>query len=263
MGIVSVSSWEEKLIVVGMRESQPTSWASTEQSETWAGELAAVFVLWRRTKSIYEQRSLIFLHVILLLFSIGYFPFLLLLVDLCVCSFVVVIFGPFFFWRLHCSWYIERGTDPQDLCVCVWFDYRSTQREPSHGTIIECRGNQSRWWRLLRLSRRCPPACQPHRMEERCTFKRLSLSLSLYLVSSFLSFFSFDSQGIKLVHNTSANVIITNQSLVLQNVGRSMAGNISCHASNVEGQAESQSIFLDVKCKFSRIRLKKKIHMRG
>jgi hypothetical protein len=39
---------------------------------------------------------LIFLHVILLLFSIGYFPFLLLLVDLCVCSFVVVIFGPFF-----------------------------------------------------------------------------------------------------------------------------------------------------------------------
>ncbi|XP_046643483.1 nephrin-like isoform X2 [Daphnia pulicaria] len=53
--------------------------------------------------------------------------------------------------------------------------------------------------------------------------------------------------SIKLVHNTSANVIITNQSLVLQNVGRSMAGNISCHASNVEGQAESQSIFLDVK----------------
>lgn len=53
--------------------------------------------------------------------------------------------------------------------------------------------------------------------------------------------------GIKLVHNTSANVIITNQSLVLQNVGRSMAGNISCHASNVEGQAESQRIFLDIK----------------
>ncbi|XP_057370740.1 nephrin-like [Daphnia carinata] len=53
--------------------------------------------------------------------------------------------------------------------------------------------------------------------------------------------------GIKLVHNTSANVIITNQSLVLQNVGRSMAGNISCHAFNVEGQAESQRIFLDIK----------------
>ncbi|KZS21588.1 Sidestep protein [Daphnia magna] len=58
--------------------------------------------------------------------------------------------------------------------------------------------------------------------------------------------------GIKLVHNTSANVIITNQSLVLQNVGRSMAGNISCHASNVEGQAESQRIFLDIKCNVSR-----------
>ena len=57
-------------------------------------------------------------------------------------------------------------------------------------------------------------------------------------------------QGVKLVHNTSANVIITNQSLVLQNVGRSMAGNISCHAFNVEGQADSQSIFLDVKCEF-------------
>lgn len=71
--------------------------------------------------------------------------------------------------------------------------------------------------------------------------------------TSFLTEFSFVllHQGIKLVHNTSANVIITNQSLVLQNVGRSMAGNISCHAYNVEGQAESHSIFLDVKCKFS------------
>lgn len=80
-------------------------------------------------------------------------------------------------------------------------------------------------------------------------------SLSPYTSFPHFSRFSFDSQSIKLVHNTSANVIITNQSLVLQNVGRSMAGNISCHASNVEGQAESQSIFLDVKCKFSRIRL--------
>lgn len=56
-------------------------------------------------------------------------------------------------------------------------------------------------------------------------------------------------QGVKLVHNTSASVIITNQSLVLQNVGRSMAGNISCLAYNSEGQAESQSVYLDVKCK--------------
>ena len=69
------------------------------------------------------------------------------------------------FWRLHCSWY--KGLIRR-MCVCVWFDYRSTQREPSDGKIIECRGNQSRWWRLLRLSRRCPSACQPHRMEKRC-----------------------------------------------------------------------------------------------
>lgn len=98
MGIVSVSSWEKKLIVVGMltRESRPTL-GLEGAVRNLSGGAAAVFVLWRRTKSIYEQRSLIFLHVILLLFSIGYFPFLLLLVDLCVCSFVVVIFGPFFF----------------------------------------------------------------------------------------------------------------------------------------------------------------------
>jgi len=79
--------------------------------------------------------------------------------------------------------------------------------------------------------------------------------LILSLLTSFVHFSLFcflARQGIKLVHNTSANVIITNQSLVLQNVGRSMAGNISCHASNVEGQAESQTIFLDVKCKISR-----------
>lgn len=80
--------------------------------------------------------------------------------------------------------------------------------------------------------------------------------LPILLLSPSTSFFTEFSfvllhQGIKLVHNTSANVIITNQSLVLQNVGRSMAGNISCHAYNVEGQAESRSIFLDVKCKFS------------
>jgi hypothetical protein len=74
MGIVSVSSWEKKLIVVGMltRESRPTL-GLEGAVRNLSGGAAAVFVLW--TKSIYEQRSLIFLHVILLLFSIGYFPF--------------------------------------------------------------------------------------------------------------------------------------------------------------------------------------------
>lgn len=50
------------------------------------------------------------------------------------------------------------------------------------------------------------------------------------------------------MHNTSANVIVTNQSLVLQNVARSMAGNISCIAYNEAGHSRSNSIYLNIKC---------------
>ena len=150
------------------------------------------------------------------------------------------------------------------MFLCAWFDYRSTEREPGYGTIIGRPRHQSWWWRLLRLSRWCSTLCFPHRMETKCEFAS-SLFLPPFFSNLRISnrkkerrrrrkrvwWFCTHSiqQGVKLVHNMSANVIITNQSLVLQNVGRHMAGNISCAASNVEGNAESNQIPLNIKCK--------------
>ncbi|KAF4525470.1 hypothetical protein B566_EDAN004882, partial [Ephemera danica] len=52
--------------------------------------------------------------------------------------------------------------------------------------------------------------------------------------------------GRPLAHNASAGVIISNQSLVLQRVGRNSAGNYSCVGFNTEGDGESGAFFLDV-----------------
>ena len=43
-------------------------------------------------------------------------------------------------------------------------------------------------------------------------------------------------------------VIITNQTLVLQNVGLQHAGLFTCIASNKEGDGESNAQYLNVKC---------------
>lgn len=51
------------------------------------------------------------------------------------------------------------------------------------------------------------------------------------------------------MHNISAGVITTNQSLVLQRVGRHSAGRYRCVAMNREGDTESDVFHLDVKCK--------------
>jgi hypothetical protein len=56
-------------------------------------------------------------------------------------------------------------------------------------------------------------------------------------------------QDKKLPHNVSAGIIITNQSLVLQRVGRHSAGRYRCTAWNREGETESDIFHLDVKCK--------------
>ena len=53
------------------------------------------------------------------------------------------------------------------------------------------------------------------------------------------------------MHNISAGVITTNQSLVLQRVGRHSAGRYRCVAINREGDTESDIFHLDVKCKSS------------
>nr|XP_053650227.1 hemicentin-1-like [Cherax quadricarinatus] len=50
-----------------------------------------------------------------------------------------------------------------------------------------------------------------------------------------------------LVHNVSAGVIISNQSLVLQRVVRAQAGRYACHAHNIVGDGVSNALRLDVK----------------
>ncbi|XP_066940172.1 LOW QUALITY PROTEIN: nephrin-like [Macrobrachium rosenbergii] len=50
-----------------------------------------------------------------------------------------------------------------------------------------------------------------------------------------------------LVHDVSAGVIVSNQSLVLQRVTRSQAGQYTCHAQNILGSGSSNSLQLDVK----------------
>ncbi|XP_049786327.1 roundabout homolog 3-like [Schistocerca cancellata] len=56
-------------------------------------------------------------------------------------------------------------------------------------------------------------------------------------------------QGQTLVQNASAGVIVTDEALALQSVGRQDAGDYSCVASNVEGDGESPPLVLRVKYK--------------
>ncbi|KAA0185787.1 hypothetical protein HAZT_HAZT010397 [Hyalella azteca] len=51
-----------------------------------------------------------------------------------------------------------------------------------------------------------------------------------------------------LWHNISGGVIVSNQSLVLQKVGRRQAGSYTCHAYNRVGDGMSNALRLDVKC---------------
>ncbi|XP_042221447.1 nephrin-like [Homarus americanus] len=54
-------------------------------------------------------------------------------------------------------------------------------------------------------------------------------------------------KGKELRHDVSAGIILTNQSLVLQKVGRQSSGDYACAASNTHGNATSKSIQLSVK----------------
>ena len=59
-------------------------------------------------------------------------------------------------------------------------------------------------------------------------------------------------QGRAVQQNSSAGIIMSNQSLVLQRIDRQTAGIYTCLATNVEGQGESNALALPVKCKSKR-----------
>lgn len=76
------------------------------------------------------------------------------------------------------------------------------------------------------------------------------LHFNVFTESFLCTFVFLSTQGVILPHNTSARVIRSNQSLVLQKVTRNSSGNYTCSAVNTEGETVSNQLQLRVKCKY-------------
>ena len=59
------------------------------------------------------------------------------------------------------------------------------------------------------------------------------------------------SQNKTVDQNIEQGVLISGSSLVLQSVTRDQAGNYTCVASNLEGDAESNSLEIAIKCEWA------------
>lgn len=71
-----------------------------------------------------------------------------------------------------------------------------------------------------------------------------SVSLIVLKNTSMLSL-----QGVEIFQNVTAGIIMSQNSLVLQNVARSTAGDYTCMATNEEGKGASNIVKLVVRCK--------------
>lgn len=66
--------------------------------------------------------------------------------------------------------------------------------------------------------------------------------------NNFFSHFILE-QGVELHQNNAAGILLTDQSLVLQFVSRTQAGDYTCLAANTEGKGTSNPVTLRVQCK--------------
>lgn len=60
-------------------------------------------------------------------------------------------------------------------------------------------------------------------------------------------------QGVELHHNTTARIVLSDQSLVLRSVTRASAGDYTCLAANTEGKGTSNPVPLRVQCKYCKL----------
>ena len=134
---------------------------------------------------------------------------------------------------------IKEGDD-------VYFDCRSSALPPV--TRLEWFHNVSSSLRLLPAFWLRPVPFRRNSLHDHL-LTVFALSLSGCVCASACCRPQMQLQDKKLPHNVSAGIIITNQSLVLQRVGRHSAGRYRCTAWNREGETESDIFHLDVKCK--------------